>query len=384
VYDTEELLPPGRPAPSPNVTPVWVVATLTVAALGVALGAAVPRNEAAAVPPVRKVAARPQPPRATAPAVAPPKPEAAPPAAQTPADWMDLGPVEPGRSYAPVGGPTTLDEPALATAPSLPVVLEPNPAPATGVRAGAAPVATPPAPMPPTPAATAPEEEEAAPAPRVRRSPAGSIRASRAAELPLLAVRRGSGRIVFHEIAPGGTAGAELEGEWAVVGRCGQRLRLDLAQPARQAGAPRGVGVDVSSSGEWEAAVAVPGQGCSAGRTLTPRRATAAERRRFAASAGGSAPDELQQVAFNEGAAWLVFAGRRKSRAVVMLLQDGAWREVWSREADGTQEIAAVLRRGGAWEGLFVTLRGGSPHTLQRVRVSDGGALPDAPAPLGG
>jgi hypothetical protein len=358
-----------------------VVAALTVAALGVALGAAVPRNEAAAVPPVRKVAARPQPPRAAAPAAAPPKPAAAPPAVQTPPGWMDLGPVEPGRSYAPVGGPTTLDEPALAPAPSLPVVPEP---PATGVSSGAAPLAMPSAPMPPAPAAAAPEEEEVAPAPRVRRSPAGLIRATRAAELPLLAVRRGSGRIVFHEIAPGGTAGAELEGEWAVVGRCGQRLRLDLAQPARNAGAPRGVGVDVSSSGEWESAVAVPAQGCSAGRILTPRRASGVERSRFATAAGGFAPDELQQVASTEGAAWLVFAGRGKGRAVVMLFQDGAWREVWSREADGTQEIAAVLRRGGAWEGLFVTLRGGSPHTLQRVRVSDGGALPDAPAPLGG
>jgi hypothetical protein len=296
---------------------------------------------------------------------------------------MDLGPVEPGRSYAPVGGPTTLDEPALAPAPSLPVV--PEPAPATGVSSGAATAALLPAAMPPAPAAALePEEKEVAPAPRVRGSPVGSIRASRAAELPLLAVRRASGRIVFHEISPGGTAGDELEGEWAVVGRCGQRLRLDLAQPARHGGAPRGVGVDVSSSGEWEAAVAVPGQGCSAGRTLTPRRATAAERSRFAASAGGFAPDELQQVASTEGAAWLVFGGRGRSRAVVMLFQDGAWREAWSREVDGTQEIAAVLRRGGAWEGLFVTLRGGSPHTLQRVRVTDGGALPDAPAPLGG
>lgn len=381
MYDTEELPPPRRPAPPPHATPVWVVATLTVAALGAALGAAVPRNEAAAVAPVRKVAARPQPPRATAPAAAPPKPEPAPPAAQTPPGWLDLGPVEPGRSYAPVGGPATLDESALAPAPSLPEV--PEPAPANGVISGASTAAMPPAPMPPAPAAE-PEEEEVAPAPRVRRSPAGSIRASRAAELPLLAARRGSGRIVFHEIATGGTAGAELEGEWAVVGRCGQRLRLDLAQPARHAGAPRGVGVDVSSSGEWESAVAVPGQACSAGRTLTPRRATGAERSRFAASAGEFAPDELQQVASTEGAAWLVFAGRGRSRAVVMLFQDGAWREAWSSEAHGTQEIAAVLRRGGAWEGLFVTLRGGSPHTLQRVRVSDGGALPDAPAPLGG
>ena len=380
MYDTADLLPPRRPAP-PRATPVWVVATLTVAALGVALGVAVPRNEVAAVPPLRQVAVRPHPPRPAAPAAAPPKPEA-PPAVQTPPGWMDLGPVEPGRSYAPVGRPTTLDEPALAPAPSFPVV--PEPAPLTDVSSGGTTVAVPPAPMPSTPAAAAPEEEEVAPAPRMRRWPAGSIRASRAADLPLLAVRRGSGRIVYHEIAPGGTAGAELEGEWAVVGRCGQRLRLDLAQPARQAGAPRGVGVDVSSSGEWEAAVAVPGQGCSAGRTLTARRATAAERSRFAVSAGGFAPDELQQLASTEGAAWLVFAGRGRSRAVVMLFQDGAWREGWSREADGTQEIAAVLRRGGAWEGLFVTVRGGSPHTLQRVRVSDGGVLPDAPAPLGG
>jgi hypothetical protein len=350
-----------------------VVATLTAAALGVALGAAVPRNEAAAVPPVRTIAARPQPPRATAAAVAPTKAAPPPPATQTPPDWMDLGPVEPGRSYGPVGGPTSVDDSALAPAPSIPMGPEP------GVSARASPIATPAVIMPP---AAEPEEEEVAPAP-VRRSPAGSILARRAAELPLLVVRRGSARIVFHEIAPGGTAGAELEGEWALIGRCGQRLRMDLAQPARHAGAPRGVGVDVSSSGEWEAAVAFPGQGCSAARSLTPRRATSTERSRFAA-AGGFAPDELQQVASNEGAAWLVFAGRGRSRAMVMLFQDGAWREVWSREADGAQKIAAVLRRGGAWEGLFVTLRGGSPHTLQRVRVSDGGALPDAPAPLGG
>jgi hypothetical protein len=379
VYDAEELLPPRRPAPPPHATPVWVIATLACSALGVALGSAVPRNEAAAVPPGRNVAARPQPPRTTAPIVAPPKQEAARPAERTPTDWMDLGPVEPGRSYAPVGGPTDVDEPALAAAPDLAVNPEPAPASGTGVSS----VAMPPVSMPPAPAAEL-EVEEVAPAPPVRRSPAASIRASRAAELPLLAVRRGSGRIVFHEIAPGGTADAELEGEWATVGRCGQRLRLDLAQPARHAGAPRGVGVDVSSSGEWGAAVAVPGQGCAAGRSLAPRRATGAERSRFAAAAGGFAPDELQQVASTEGAAWLVFAGHEKSRAVVMLVQDGAWREVWSREADGTQEIAAVLRRGGAWEGLFVGVRRGRPHTLQRVRVFGGGALPDAPAPLGG
>jgi hypothetical protein len=276
---------------------------------------------------------------------------------------MDLGPVEPGRSYAPVGGPITVDEPALAPAPSLHVVPDSTAS---------------------AQAAADPEAEEVAPAPRVRRSPVASIGASRAAELPLLAVRRGSGRIVFHEIAPGGTAGAELEGEWAVVGRCGQRLRLDLAQPARQPGAPRGVGVDVSSSREWEAAVAVPSQGCSAGRSLSPRRPTGPERSRFAVSAGGFEPDELRQVASTEGAAWLVFAARGKSRAVVMLVQEGAWREVWSREMDGMQEIAGVLRRGGGWEGLFVTVRGGSPHTLQRVRVSAGGVLPDAPAQLGG
>jgi hypothetical protein len=241
---------------------VWVVATLTVAALGVALGAAVPRNEAAAVPPVRKVAARPQPPRAVAPAAAP-KPEAAPPAAQTPPGWMDLGPVESGRSYAPVGGSTTLDESALAPAPNLPEVRES--AAATDVSSEAAPVVLPPTPMPPAPTAATLEEGEVAPAPRVRRSPASSIRASRAAELPLLAVRRGSGRIVFHESATGGTAGAELEGEWAVVGRCGQRLRLDLAQPARQAGAPRGVGVDVSSSASGKSPSSSPDRGAPLG-----------------------------------------------------------------------------------------------------------------------
>jgi hypothetical protein len=343
-----------------------VVATLTVASMGVALGATVPRSEAGAPPvPRTTVAARPQPQRAPAAAEAPRTAHRAVP--EAPTDWMELGPVEPGRDYAPVGGPTTPDEPALAPAPSVPVAVE-----------------APPTAKPAADSAEAPADEP--PPPPVRRSPAGALRAGRAAELPLLAVRRGSGRIVFHEIAPGGTAGAELEGEWAVVGRCAQRLRLDLAQPARGAGAPRGVGIDLSSSGEWEAALAVPGQGCgiAAGRLVRAHRATAAERSRFAAAAGGFAPDELQQVAATGRAAWLVFAGRGRSRAVVVLRQDGVWREVWSREADGAQEIAAVLARGGGWDGLFVTLRGGSPDLLQRVRVTDGGALPDAPASLRG
>jgi hypothetical protein len=367
---------------------VWVVATLTVASIGVALGATVPRGGASAAPAPRAESARPREPRAAAPA--PPvqatpvdsAAPAAPAAPATPTDWMDLGPVEPGRSYAPVGGPTSADEPALAPAPSLPAAAaEPRAEPprAEAPRPAEARVQ---APVPVVSVAIEDSVGEPA-APPVRRSPARSIRASRAAEMPLLAVRRGSGRIVFHEIAPGGTAGAELEGEWAVVGRCGQRLRLDLAQPARVAGAPRGVGVDLSS-GEWEAAVAVPGQGCAAARLLRPRRASAAERARYAASAGTFAPDELQQVAVEGGAAWLVFSGRGRSRAVVALLQDGVWREAWSREAEGTGEIAAIFRRGGAWEGMFVTIRGGSPETLQRVRVTGGGALPDAPASLRG
>jgi hypothetical protein len=361
---------------------VWVVATLIVAAIGIALGATVPRGGASAAPTLRAVAFTPRQQRAVAPAPPPvqaaPVDSTAPAVPATPADWMDLGPVEPGRSYAPVGGPTSADEPALAPAPSLPLVAE---APrAEQQRAEAPRPAEAPGPVVSVPIKDSVDEPAVPP---VRRAPAKSIRASRAAEMPLLAVRRGSGRIVFHEIAPGGTAGAELDGEWAVVGRCGQRLRLDLAQPARVAGAPRGVGVDLSS-GEWQAAVAVPGQGCSATRLLRPRRASAAERARYAASAGTFAPDELQQVAVDRGAAWLVYSGRGRSRAVVALLQDGVWREAWSREAEGTQEIAAIFRRGGAWEGVFVTIRGGSPDTLQRVRLTGGGALPDAPASLRG
>jgi hypothetical protein len=284
---------------------------------------------------------------------------------------MDLGPVEPGRSYAPVGGPVG-EVVSLPDAPAVPV----GPAP-RGESAAVEPATQ------AQRAADVPAERAPEPRP-VRRSPAAGLRAAAAAELPLLAVRRGSGRIVFHELAAGGTAGAELEGEWAVVGRCGERLRLDLAQPARSAGAPRGVGVDVSGAGAWDAAVAVPAQGCRAARTLHPRRPTPADRERFAAAAGAFAPEELQQVAAAEGAAWLVFAARGRSRAVVAVRDGGAWREVWSRDADGSQEVPLVLRRGGAWEGVFLSTRGGSPDAFQRVRVTDAGAHPDAPAPLGG
>jgi hypothetical protein len=193
-------------------------------------------------------------------------------------------------------------------------------------------------------------------------------------------VRRGSGRIVFHEFEPGGTAGHGLEGEWAVAGRCGERLRLDLAQPVRGAGAPLGVGADLSSSGEWQTAVAVPPRECAAGRILLPRRPAGADRDRFA----GFSTNELRQVVTTESAAWLVFAGQGRSRSVVVLRRDGAWYEAWSRETDGVQEISGVVRSGDGWEGLFVTLRGGRPDTLQRVRVIAGDAHPDAPASLRG
>ena len=174
--------------------------------------------------------------------------------------------------------------------------------------------------------------------------------------------------------------GAGLEGEWAVAGRCGERLRLDLAQPARGAGAPRGVGADLSSSGGWQTAIAVPPLECAAGRILLPRRPAGADRERFA----GFSTDELQQVVATENAAWLVFSGHGQSRSVVVLRRDGGWYEAWSRETNGVQDISGVVRGGDGWEGLFVTLRGGRPETFQRVRVIAGGVHPDAPASLRG
>ncbi|CAA9339058.1 MAG: hypothetical protein AVDCRST_MAG68-2853 [uncultured Gemmatimonadetes bacterium] len=263
---------------------------------------------------------------------------------------METG--EPGRGYAPV---ESSDEAALGPAPEHPVAESSEAAPAMDVPAG--------------------------PAKAFRHPPARpvSLATSRAATgLPLLAVRRGSGRIVFHEIER--AEGAGLEGEWAVAGRCGERLRLDLAQPARGRGAARGVGADLSSAGGWQTAVAVPVQGCAAGRILLPRGPSSADRERFAAFS----TDELRQVAAAADAAWLVFAGSGRSRAMVVLRRDGAWHEAWSRDSDDRQEIAAVLGRGDGSYGLFLTIQGGRPDTLQRVRVTDGRAQADAPTSLRG
>jgi hypothetical protein len=208
----------------------------------------------------------------------------------------------------------------------------------------------------------------------MRSSPADAVRP--ASGLPLLAVRRGSGRIVFHAIDPATSAG--LEGEWAIAGRCRERLRMNLAQHARGPGAPHGVGADLSSSGAWQTAVAVPVRGCAAGRTLLPRSPADADRARFAAFS----TDELRQVAATADAAWLVFAGRGRSRVMLAVRRDGAWHPAWSHETDGAQEISAVVGRGDGWDGLFVTMEGGRAHTLQRVRVAGGDVHADAPASL--
>ncbi len=308
----------------PAHTAVWVAALLIAAFLGVALGAAAPARVAVTPPP-------------GATALAAQRPAAAR-AARVP-----QVPAEPGRGYVPIS-----EEPELGAAPAFPV--------AAGVEAS-------------EPAAAEPRRERAV-----------GVSLQRASGPPLLAVRRGSGRIVFHALERAGTDGAGLEGEWAVAGECGERLRLDLAQPARGAGAPRGVGGELSSSGGWRTAVAIPVQECAARRVLIGRSPTPVDRERFS----GFSSDELRQVATTEGAAWLVFGGPGRSRAAVVVRRDGAWREAWSRETDGMQEILAVLRRGDDWEGLFVTLRGDTPDALQRVRVSGGGAHPDAPASLRG
>lgn len=325
----------------PASPPVWMATILAAAFLGVALGTAAPGGAAGV--------ARARPPAPSAQRSVAPRPVRATPAA---AEWMEMR--EPGRSYVPLRA----DEPELGPAPDFLVAAS----------AGA------PAPDAEVPVVAA----EPVRAHAARRSPAALT--GPATGLPLLAVRRGSGRIVFHEIDAGGTAGAGLEGEWAIAGRCGERLRLDLAQPARGAGAPRGVGADLSSSGGWRMAVAVPPRECAAGRILLPRRPTAADRERFAPFSS----DELQQVVATERAAWLVFAGQGQSRSTVLLRRGGAWREAWSRDADGVQEISAVLRRGDGWEGLFVTLRGDYPDTFQRIRVTGGGVHADAPASLRG
>ncbi len=338
MHATEEAVRTRRPAP----TAAWVVAILTMAFLGVALGAAAPGGAA--------VAPRSRPPALAAQRSVAPRPVRPSPAAP---EWIAAG--DPGRSYAPVGA---ADPPELAPAPGFPV--------AAGTEA------------PPLDAGAPADVAEPVRARAARRPPAALIRP--ATGPPLLAVRRESGRIVFHEIEPGGTVGAGLEGEWAVAGRCGERLRLDLAQPARGAGAPRGVGADLSSTGGWQTAVAVAPQECAAGHILLPRGATGADRERFA----GFSTDELHQVVATGSAAWLVFAGNGRSRSVVVLRQDGAWHEAWSRETDGVQEISGVVRGGDGWEGFFVTLRGGRPDTFQRVRVIGSSVHPDAPASLRG
>ncbi|HEX8361900.1 MAG TPA: hypothetical protein VF613_17405 [Longimicrobium sp.] len=313
-----------------------MAATLTMAFLGVALGAPAPT----------RVAVTPQP---RPPALAAQRTVASRPVRASPATTAWVKAEEPGRSYAPIA-----DEPELGPAPEFPVATSAG-APATELDAGVG-------------------------ATESRRGPAARRPPDRATGVPLLAVRRGSGRIVFHAIEQAGAAGDGLEGEWAVAGRCGERLRLDLAQPARGAGAPRGVGAELSSSGSWQAAVAVPVKECTTGRVLVPRRPTRFDRERFA----GFATDDLQQVVATESVAWLVFTAPGRCRAVVVVRRDGAWQEAWSRESEGVQEISAVLRGGEGWDGLFVTFGGDRPDTVQRVRVIGGSAHPDAPASLRG
>jgi hypothetical protein len=215
----------------------------------------------------------------------------------------------------------------------------------------------------------------AAEAPRPR--PAQAIPRGMALRSPLLALARPGGRVVLHGLtAGGGVLAAAIEGDWAVIGRCAERVRVDFALPAAAAGAMRGIG-RAAGEPEWRAEPLVPAHVCAAASQAFQRPRPPADAQRVAfGSAGvgeGFHANDLRELIEVRGGALLLF--QDESRAVLIAAGRGpsAPSLLWSHTgSDGVPWLLGVYRSGGMMEAWVLFGERGAPRALLVASSTDG------------
>lgn len=366
-----------------NLRTQWIHASALATVLlsaGVLIGSYL--SPEAAPPPSAPAA----PQRSGKPPAAPGPPAAAPPAAaassaepHVPAapgfEPFDAGVPRPefGGQYAVLRGANTVERPGSVVPDAAVPIASSAPAPAAAV---------PPAPPEPV-LADPPRAESAAAEPsavpaRNRPAPAQGIPRGIALRQPLLAIVRTGGRAVFHDLGNGGgPTPAGLEGEWAVIGRCELRARVDLAMPSRQIGDLRGIGRAEGGS-QWSGEPVVPRQACEVAseRFTRPRAASDADRGAYAAAGAslGYAASDLRQVLDVRGGVLLAFGGVRGSALVAAVGSGPRVTVQWTyggEPGDGDLSLVGVYRNGTDVQAWVLLGPRGSPGALMILSSSD-------------
>lgn len=315
--------------------PPWAWALPAAVGLGIVLGTRLgPERTRTAAPPPDSVATVRVPNIGAVPApaqVSPAGESASPIAADTTAWGAD------GGGYAPlIGGPAD-------TLPGAPENEDGSAAP---------PATDSPAPAPAL-AASPPRPEPA----RVALSPAQGLTRDAALRQPLVATRRGAGRVSFYSAWDAPASRASLVGEWASFGECREGVRLAYEQVAPGLGVLRGVGV-ASGPPAWDVALVVPRQHCAAAssRWIVARAAQPAEIALLEPLFPGERPD---RVVVRGAEIWAA----TRSRVVAARLEGGQATLRWATAApDGTS-----VRLLGSWDGEVIWVAVEAGGRIRRV-----------------
>lgn len=245
-----------------------------------------------------------------------------------------------GGGYAPlVGGP----------ADTLPAAPENEDAP----EGAALPLASRTTAADPALAAPPPRLEPA----RVALSPAQGLTREAALRQPLVAIRRGAGRVSFYSAWDAPANRASLVGEYASPGDCRDGVRLAYEQVAPGLGVLRGIG-ELPASPAWDVALVVPRQHCAAAssRWIAARPARPAEVAMLESLFPGERPD---RVVVRGAEVWAT----ARSRVVAAGLEGGQATLRWATAApDGTS-----VRLLGSWDGEVIWVAVEAGGRIRRV-----------------
>lgn len=277
-------------------------------------------------------------------------------------------------SYAVLRGATTVDGGAEVELVSTPPPTTPASRRDEAESALAGTVAAAAAPAPDT--GTTPSPPGAGAATGFRPAPAQGLPRGVALRHPMLAIIRPGGRAVMYDLGlGGGPTPSGLEGEWAVIGDCARRVRVEFAMRSRRVGEVQGAGRVAGSAG-WSGEPVVAAQACAAAseQFVGPRDPSAADREQFepVARDAGLAGWDLHQVVASRGFDVLVLRqeGRRRSLIVVRGRNGGA--PAVMKEVEGEVSLLGVYRSGSGATAWFAI---GARHFPEAVVVATSGDL---------
>jgi hypothetical protein len=208
-----------------------------------------------------------------------------------------------------------------------------------------------------------------------RPSPAQGLPRGIALRHPMLAIIRPGGRAVMYDLGMGGgPTPAGLEGEWAVIGDCSRRVRVEFTMRSRRVGEVQGVG-RLAGGAAWSGEPVVATQACAAAsdRFVRPSDPSSADRAQFEKVAGdaGFAGWGLQEVVAGRSFDVLVFRqeGRRRSLIVVRARNGGA--PAVLKEVEGEVRLLGVYRSGSGATAWFAVGAGDVPESVVVARSGD-------------